>query len=91
MGDFVITPLDASLVGLVIFVTQRAKRYIQKRWVPLIPVLLSLVFVAPAIIVAERGWPGVLIFASRVFLETAKVAALSMSTYKIGRTTVGGR
>lgn len=90
MGEFQITPIDGSLVALVLLLTQTFKGQVRERWIPVIPVVFSFGLAAVAIL-AERGWPGWVVFASATLLEGLKVAALSMSSFKLWKTTVQGR
>lgn len=91
MSGFNITPIDASVVALVILLTESIKKYISNRFVPLIPIVFSLIFVALAVLSQWDGEIVVITFISRVLLETVKVSTLAMSSYKVFKTTIRGK
>lgn len=93
MGGFTITPIDASLVGLVVIIVEALKRRIKirDRWVPLLPIAMSFGLAAPAVIYTSGTVPPWPVFVSGTFLEGLKVAALSMSAFKVTKTTILGQ
>ncbi|MDK2930993.1 MAG: hypothetical protein PWR07_1124 [Bacillota bacterium] len=82
-------PIDAGLVPLVIAAVETVKKYVNKRWIPLLP--WPFAFVACALAVLGQGWQGWPEFLARTLVETAKVAFASMGLYKIAKTTIFGQ
>lgn len=79
--------VDGGLVGVTIVLTQFLKQYVNKAWVPLIPVVLAFLITAPAVIIAAGGWPGVLMFLSRWAVESLKIFSLAMTAFDLGAKT----
>lgn len=91
MGRFSITPIDASLVALVILATEGVKKRVSTRFVPLIPIFFSLVFVVLAVLSEWEGAVLSISFCAKVLLESIKVSTLAMSGFKVYKTTIRGK
>jgi hypothetical protein len=85
--------IDLGVIPIVMSVTQYCKTKfpnMNKRWVPVVPVITSLILSIMVILYSNGGWPGFLKFASGVLLETIKVSGASMGAFKFYHTTVKG-
>lgn len=86
-----ITLLDASAVAFVVAVVGeiRSQYRIPDRFVPLIPVLVAQLVALLVVYISKNGEVGKLpVFLVTCMWEGVKTAALAMSAYKIGKTTV---
>ncbi|HHY31752.1 MAG TPA: hypothetical protein GX515_01835 [Firmicutes bacterium] len=81
---------DAGLIPLVIVIVQYLKRYVDKRWVPLLPFPVSAALSALVVIGSAGEWPGWPAFLAQTAVETLKVAFAAMGLFKIYWTTVLG-
>ncbi|MGE5593788.1 MAG: hypothetical protein ACM3X3_08940 [Betaproteobacteria bacterium] len=81
---------DAGLIPLVIVIVQYLKKYVDKRWVPLLPFPISAVLSALVVIGSAGEWPGWPSFLAQTAVETLKVAFAAMGLFKIYWTTVLG-
>ncbi len=80
--------LDYGLVPVVIVIVQYLKRFVGKRWIPLLPFPVSAVLVG--LTVVANGWPGWGAFLARTATETLKVAFAAMGLFKLYWTTILG-
>lgn len=81
--------IDYGLVPVVIAIVQWLKKYVRERWIPIIPLPVSLVITGLAIVGLGEwaSWPA---FLARAFVEGLKVAFASMGFYKLWKTTLKG-
>jgi len=88
VGDFSITPMDGSLVALVLAAVQWVKgwKLLKKlpSWVvPLLPFLIGWLLAIPVVYIVDEGAKPIPVMVMQVFYEGIKVAVLSMAAYKV--------
>jgi len=81
MDGFTITPLDAGVVTILIFIVQYLKKHVVKRWVPFLPFLIGWILAIPVVFVVKGSELTVPVLISNVFLDGLKMAVLSMAAY----------
>jgi hypothetical protein len=85
------TLLDSSAIGVVVAVTAAIRKAISipERYVPLIPVVVSMVTAFPVVYIHNGGdIKSIGVYVASSVLEGIKIAALSMAAYKVTKTTV---
>lgn len=77
--------LDVTLVALTMALTQIIKPLIKERYVPLIPIVVSLILTTLYSLSFQKqiGW--------NVVFESLKIAFASMGIFKVAKTTVAGK
>lgn len=77
--------LDVTLVALTMALTQIIKPLVKERYVPLIPIVVSLILTTLYSLSFQKqiGW--------NVVLESLKIAFAAMGIFKVAKTTVAGK
>lgn len=89
MSDFPVSPLDAGAVTILIVIVQYLKKYITKRWVPVLPFIAGWLLAVPVVLVVKGTELSIWVFVSNVFLDGLKMAVLSMAAYPVGKMVSG--
>lgn len=82
--------IDGGLVALVIVIVGYLKKWVRERWIPVLPLVVSVPLAGLTVIGAAGGWPGWAAFVSRTIIEALKVAFAAMGLFKIYKTTLKG-
>jgi cell division protein FtsW (lipid II flippase) len=89
LGSFSITPMDGSLVAIVVMVVQWVKKQHRVKLndfqITIIPFLVSWVLSIPVIFIADQGTASLWVFVAQVFWEGLKSGLIAGGVYKISK------